>query len=453
MKENKKVLIGCIVGACVFVCLLIAFFISSKEYFSGNFAPHAIVSNTDVSAMSVEEAVQKMNDAEGFTVSLAKDKNEYTIDVSDAVSREFEHEQVQNSKEEISFVDYLFHREVVLSLQPNDVQIDKNKLLEILQKELPEATVFTADAFFDKDLNLVKEVQGDDVDMQRLLASMEQDIKEGNEIRYDLSDFYNHPNVTSSDEKIASQEKEIKAYRNMQITLTFGDDTEVIDGSLISEHLSYKNGELKFSKKWVPTYVRELAKKYNTYGKTRKFKTTKDGTVKIHGGIMGWWINEDETVKKINKLLKKKKSTTIEPVYRNVAAKHGKDDIGKTYVEISLSRQHLWFYKNGKLKMESDVVTGLPTKERKTVTGVHRIYGKQKDRYLGTIAVQGYRSHVNYWMPFNWDGQGLHDATWRHKFGGNLYKRGGSHGCVNMPLNNAAKLYDYVSIGTPVVVY
>lgn len=453
MKENKKIVIGCIAGACVFVCLLIAFFISSKDYFSGNFAPHAIVSNTDVSAMSVEEAVQKMNDAEGFTVSLTKDKKEYTIDISGAVSREFDREQVQNSKEEISFVDYLFHRDVVLSLQPNDVQIDEEKLQEILQQQLPEATTFTTDACFDKDLNLVKEVQGDDVNMQKLLTSMEQDIKEGNEIRYDLSDFYNQPNVKSSDEKIISQEEEIKAYRNMQITFTFGDDMEVIDGNTISEHLTYKNGELKLGKKWVSTYVRELAKKYNTYGKTRKFKTTKDGTVKIHGGIMGWWINEDETVKKIKNLLKKKKSTTMEPVYRNVAAQHGKDDIGKTYVEISLSRQHLWFYKNGKLKMESDVVTGLPTKERRTVTGVHRIYGKQKDRYLGTIAVQGYRSHVNYWMPFNWDGQGLHDATWRNKFGGSLYKRGGSHGCVNMPLKNAAKLYDYVSIGTPVVVY
>lgn len=453
MKENKKILIGCISGACVFIFLLIAFFISSKEYFSGAFAPHAIVSNTDVSAMTVEEAVQKMNAAEGFTVSLLKEKQEYTIDISDAVSREFEQEQVQNSKEEISFFDYLFHRDVVLSLKPNEVQIDEEKLLELLQKQLPEATEFTADAYFDKNLELVKEVQGDDVDMQELLAAMKQDISEGNEIRYELSDYYNKPNVTFGDKKIISQAKEIEAYRNMKITFTFGEDTEVIDGDMISKHLSYKKGELKLGKKWVSSYVRELAKKYNTYGKTRKFKTTKDGTVKIQGGIMGWWINEDETVKKINKLLKKKKSSTLEPVYRNVAAQHGKDDIGNTYVEISIARQHLWFYKDGKLKMESKVVTGLPTRERRTVTGVHRIYGKQKDRYLGTIAVQGYRSHVNYWMPFNWDGQGLHDATWRSKFGGNLYLRGGSHGCVNMPLNNAAKLYDYVSIGTPVVVY
>ena len=103
--------------------------------------------------------------------------------------------------------------------------------------------------------------------------------------------------------------------------------------------------------------------------------------------------------------------------------------------------------------MESNVVTGLPTKERMTVKGTHRIYGKAKDRYLGTIAVQGYRSHVDFWMPFNWDGQGCHDASWRNRFGGSIYKSRGSHGCVNMPRAKAAQLYDYVSIGTPVIVY
>lgn len=453
MKENKKLLIGCIAGACVLICLLIAFFISSKEYFGGQFAPHAIVSNTDVSAMTVEEAIAKMNAAEGFTVTVNKDNKAYTIDISSAVSREFSQEQVKNSKDEISFMDYLFHRDVVLSLRPDKSEVDQEKLHTILQEQLPQTTTFTADAYFDKDLNLVDEVQGDDPDMKKLLACMQEDIQNGDEINYELSDFYNQPKVKASDKKIASQKKTIDAYQNMNITFKFGEDTEVIDGDMICEHLSYKKGKLKLEKKWIPEFVRELAKKYNTYGKTRKFKSTKDGTIKIKGGIMGWWINETETVKKIDKLLKNKKSKTIEPVYRNVAAQHGKDDIGKTYVEVSLQRQHLWFYKDGKMKMESDIVSGLPTKERRTVTGVHRIYGKQKDRYLGTIAVQGYRTHVNFWMPFNWDGQGLHDATWRSKFGGNLYKRGGSHGCVNMPYNNAAKLYDFVSIGTPVVVY
>lgn len=454
MREKKGLIIGCTAGAVLLIALLAVFFLSSKEFYTGRFSAKAMVSNTDVSAMTVEEALASMNSSDGFTIVLKKDDTDYTIDISEAVQREFDNNQVEECRSQISFLDYLFHKDVVLSLKPDSVQVDNERLQQLLQAELPEAVAYTADAYFDKNLNLVNEVQGDDVNYKALLERITADIAEGNELEYELSEFYNQPQVKAADDTITSARNKIEKYKKMNITFTFGDDSEVIDGAEIIKHLSYKDGKLEMKKKWIATYVRELAKKYNTYGKTRKFKTTKDGTVKIKGGIMGWWINEDETVKKIKKLLDKQKSQTMEPVYRNVAAQHGKDDIGNTYVEVSLSRQHLWFYKDGKKKLESDIVSGLPTKERETVKGVHRIYGKEKDRYLGTIAVQGYRSHVDYWMPFNWDGQGLHDAPWRHgRFGGKIYKTGGSHGCVNMPVDKAAKLYDLVSIGTPVIVY
>ncbi|MBQ3773496.1 MAG: L,D-transpeptidase, partial [Pseudobutyrivibrio sp.] len=63
-----------------------------------------------------------------------------------------------------------------------------------------------------------------------------------------------------------------------------------------------------------------------------------------------------------------------------------------------------------------------------------------------------YESHVHFWMPFNM-GEGLHDATWRNKFGGDIYKRSGSHGCVNLPLSAAEKIYDIVEAGWPVIVF
>lgn len=454
MKENKKFIIGGIAGAVVFLGLLAAFFVCSREFYAGRFSAHAMVSNTDVSGMTAEEALQSMNHSDGFSINLKKDGTSYAVDISQAVFREFDSGEVQECLSRISFLDYLFRREVVLSLKPDKVQVRDEKLQEILQKALPKATAYTADAYFDEELNLVEEVYGDDINYKNLLEKIRTDIAEGNELEYRLEDYCNQPQVKASDAAMASADETIRKYKNMSIVFTFGKEKETIDGAMICRHLSYKDGKLVLKKKWVSEFVRQMARTYNTYGKTRKFKTTKDGVVTIRGGILGWWINEDETTKKIKKLLDKQKSETTEPIYRNVAARHGKDDVGNTYVEVSLERQHLWYYKNGKKIMESKVVTGLPTKERQTVKGVHRIFGKQRDRWLGTIAVQGYRSHVNYWMPFNWDGQGLHDAPWRHgRFGGTIYKTGGSHGCVNMPPETAAKLYDYVSIGTPVVVY
>ena len=58
-----------------------------------------------------------------------------------------------------------------------------------------------------------------------------------------------------------------------------------------------------------------------------------------------------------------------------------------------------------------------------------------------------YTTYVNFWMPFL-GGYGLHDATWRGSFGGDIYHYDGSHGCVNLPYDAAAEIYDNISVGT-----
>jgi hypothetical protein len=71
------------------------------------------------------------------------------------------------------------------------------------------------------------------------------------------------------------------------------------------------------------------------------------------------------------------------------------------------------------------------------------------NRYL---VGNGYKSWVNYFMPFN-GGIGLHDASWRQNFGGTYYLYNGSHGCINMPYSAVKKIFENVSVGTKVIVY
>ena len=59
---------------------------------------------------------------------------------------------------------------------------------------------------------------------------------------------------------------------------------------------------------------------------------------------------------------------------------------------------------------------------------------------------------MTYWMPFAGN-VGIHDASWRSEFGGNLYLWEGSHGCVNVPYDKAAGIYANIEVGMPVVVY
>ena len=149
-----------------------------------------------------------------------------------------------------------------------------------------------------------------------------------------------------------------------------------------------------------------------------------------------------------------------EPVYEKTVASHSQQDWGDTYVEVDLSTQHMWYIVNGSVQLETDIVTGLASDpNRATPSGVYSILEMKRDKVLTgeTNPSTGepiYRTKVSYWMRVTWTGIGFHDAIWQSAFGGNRYQTSaGSHGCINMPLDQAASLYDMLEMGTPVVIH
>lgn len=124
-------------------------------------------------------------------------------------------------------------------------------------------------------------------------------------------------------------------------------------------------------------------------------------------------------------------------------------ELGKEYILVDMGNQHLRYYKNGKVNIEYDIVTGNVGLGRGTPVGLFHIYNK---RYHTILRGADYASYVNYWLGVN-KGIGIHDATWRSQFGGEIYKHSGSHGCINSPLELMAKLYETVEVGVPVLLY
>ncbi len=451
---GKGLKIALILMAISLVAGCVAIFIVANNFFMGKFPEQrTIIGGTEVSDKNVSDALVAMNAADGLKMTVNKDGVEHTISISDAVTRMFDREQVESAKSDISFFDYLFHNDVDMSLRPTSVFIDEKKLREDIETTLPEAKYKTSDAYFDSDWNLIDEVQGDDINFDDFLKKVVTDINEGSDLSYKAEDFYFHPAVKASDPNMKETKDSVQKYKSLSITFKFGKKKEVITSEKICSKLQMKNGKVKLNMDWTKAYIRKLAKKYNSFGISKTFKTTKDGKKEVPAGTLGWWMDEPHTLEMLNSALKKKKSKTIKPKWFNKGADFGKNnDIGKSYVEVSIQRQHVWVYVKGKLKMETDCVTGIPSKERMTHPGRHYIYAKQKDRWLGTMEVQGYHTHVDYFMPFN-AGEGLHDAPWRGAFGGSIYRGGGSHGCVNLPPSMAAKMYDFVWVGMPVIVY
>ena len=120
-----------------------------------------------------------------------------------------------------------------------------------------------------------------------------------------------------------------------------------------------------------------------------------------------------------------------------------------TYVDVNIEGQTVTYFQNGETMLSSPCVTGDVSKKRTTPTGIFAVSGHVKGTYL---IGPTWKNWVDYWMPF-YAGCGLHDATWRKNFGGEIYKTNGSHGCVNLPLEAAKKIYETVTIGYPVVCY
>ena len=159
--------------------------------------------------------------------------------------------------------------------------------------------------------------------------------------------------------------------------------------------------------------------------------------------------SQKEETEALKQLLLSCKSQEREPVYSQTAAVHDENDYGNTYVEINLTAQHLFFYKEGKLVVESDFVSGNESRGWSTPAGAYPLTYKQRN---ATLKGQNYSTPVSYWMPFN-GGIGMHDAYWRSSFGGKIYKTNGSHGCINLPPAVAKTVYENISAGMPVLCY
>lgn len=116
------------------------------------------------------------------------------------------------------------------------------------------------------------------------------------------------------------------------------------------------------------------------------------------------------------------------------------------YIEVSISNQELKYYEFNEVVFSSPVVTGI---NNGTPLGSFSVLYKTTNTELKG---KDYTSFVYYWMAFKGSNYGIHDATWRSTFGGQIYRYNGSHGCVNMPYSKIAELFYMVDVGTPVYI-
>ena len=259
------------------------------------------------------------------------------------------------------------------------------------------------------------------------------------------------PEYTADSDKVKSAVNTANGYLKTSLSYTYSPEggassTVALSAADLASFVSISESMgVSISKSRIESYVSKMSDKYSGGDYKASFKTTGGGTIGTTVTYYGQRINKSAMADDIYKCVTEGISGTRTAPY---SAKSDKP-YGGSYVEVNLSSQKLWLYKNGELIVSTSLVSGSVAEGHRTPTGVYSIYSKQTDRYLTGA---DYRSFVHYWMPFL-GGYGLHDASWRSSFGGTIYHYDGSHGCVNLPSSAAKKIYNNVSVGTKVILY
>ncbi len=298
---------------------------------------------------------------------------------------------------------------------------------------------------------IVPEQQGNSLDKDKVEEFVKTALQNlDSKLVLDELDVYEKPAITADNEELQEQAQRLNHYQDMSIIYEFGDKQEVLDGDTISQWVTLgEDGTAQVDREAVAAYVKDLASSYNTAYQKKVLKTSYGPTVEITKGSYGWRIDQDEETEALYQILLSGESQAREPIYLQKAASHGENDYGDTYVEINLTAQHLYFYKNGQLLVESDFVSGNQSRGYDTPSGAYPLTYKQRN---ATLRGENYATPVSYWMPFNGN-IGMHDASWRGSFGGNIYKTNGSHGCVNLPPSVAKTIFENIEAGMPVLCY
>ncbi|PEL34770.1 hypothetical protein CN605_29035 [Bacillus toyonensis] len=209
--------------------------------------------------------------------------------------------------------------------------------------------------------------------------------------------------------------------------------------------------------------ITEINNAKSTLNKNFSFKTHSGSVISVKGQGYGWALDVEKETKQVQQAFEKgEKSLSASNIHGNGWEKEGigyettaNNGIGDTYAEVSIADQQIWIYKDGKLAVTTNVVTGKHSTSEDTSPGVWYVLYKRTPYTLKGSAVgkADYAVKVDYWIPFTNSGQGFHDAGWRTNWANNAYLTGGSGGCVNLLPNVAKTVYDNLNTYDPVIVY
>ena len=437
MKSNKL-----ITGLMIAAVAIGGLYACGVVYFSGHFYLNSTINGVKSSGRSIETVEKEISKAAKDYAIDIKDEGRndtYTIYaedvgmVTDVSADEFG--SIIKNQNGMAWPAHVFTRTAYDT--DHVVMIDRS----LLKKEIKSLPCVKADdivktenagyEFNGERYVITPEIYGTEIDVDRMTDIVMEKMEALQRNMGLLEDHcYIEPEILSDDADLNSIVDEFNKHMDMTITYTLDKDTPIDKETQASFLVTKDDRTVEYDMDAINLFVSQMAAKINTFGMPKTLKTSYKKKVTVPGGTYGWKVDEAAEAEAIVADLDKGEDVRRELHYQYYANSHGKNDYGNSYIEVNLTAQHLFLYKDGELVMDSDVVTGNPFKGNGTHVGAYYVAYKEKD---ATLNGADYSTPVSYWMPFHGN-EGLHDATWRGAFGGTIYKHNGSHGCATCPV-------------------
>ena len=428
--KEKKVAIGIAVGACAAMYALGVMhfdnvlypntFINgeSHEMEEPGLVSEGLIDNTKSFSIKTLQGTEKIDGEEiGWNTTLSPSI-----------------EEIQESQSPWAWPLALFqkHEYTTKEVHTYDEDLLTKKIDKL--KFMTKSTQLPVDAHIEKQEEgfvLIPEIDGDTPIVEKVHEVIGKALDEDlDKVNLDEEGCYYKAGIRSDNEELVNEYARLDEIQNMVVTIDFTESAEELDKSIFLDWATYENGELNFDYDAVDTYVNELADKYDTWEQSRPFTTHNGEQIAVGGGgwdTYGFLMDRETTIDLIKGAIMSGTSQIVSPVWVHTGLTRNTEnsDIGSTYVEISISEQHMWYYENGNLMLDTDVVTGMDIPSRATHPGVFRVRWKETEH---TMTGSYGSAFVHYWLPLTEDGLGLDDALWRGSLGGTKSIRRGCQG-------------------------
>ena len=467
MKRLSRNVVGMLIMLILLLLVLVGIYAVGMRYYSTHFFSGATINGVDVSGMTVDEAKYQVQDR----------IREYSLT---CYERNSQIEEITGSQIYMQYVDdgrvdelmkeqnaFLWPFAFLGGGKHYSADIgftyDKNTIEMVMDQMRcfqTEFIVTPTGAHIESDgtkYYVTEPNEGAQLNYDATRDAIMQAIEAGEtEIDFEALDLYLHPRQTEDIASLQAKADEMNQLMDTNIYYDFVDRTYTIDGeTMVSFIKEDDNGEMQLDEEAVAQWVYDMAYETDTFGMSHQFVTSSGREITLaYGGDYGWCINQEQTTADLLEAIRSGYQGELEPTYLYKGVDRSSNDIGDTYVEVCIEDQRMWCYKDGVLIADTPVVTGNHSRGLDTPSGhVWAIDSMKPDFHISNV-------DVDYWIAF-YGNCGIHDSSWRKKYGGEIWKTNGSHGCVNTPKDAVEDIFNALYPGFcqadqqrwPIIVY